>query len=94
MGIIFPLRRCDDTAALLFSIHSLSKLCEYRSPSTVDLLICIRCVFVRKESIYIGKLEIVMGVGFIFYLSKHKGTKKDMACISQSFGLVKEKDVA
>lgn len=79
---------------LLLFYFLFTHLASYRSPSTVDLLICIRCVFVRKESIYIGKLEIVMGVRFIFYLSKHKGTKKDMACISQSFGLVKEKDGA
>lgn len=94
MGFIFLLRRCDDTATLLFSIHSHGKLCEYRSPGTADLLICIRCVFVRNGSIYIGKLEIVMRVEFIFYLSKYMGTKEDMACFSQSFGLVKEKDGA
>lgn len=74
--------------------HSASCACGYRSLSTADLVMCIRCVFVRKMSIYIGKLEIVMGVEFIFYLAKHMGTKVDMAFISQSFGLVKEKDGA
>lgn len=48
------------------------------------------CICEKGENLH-RKLEIVMGFGFIIYLHKHMGSKEDMVCISQSFGLVMEK---
>ena len=62
-----------------FFTHLASPVCIAMFLRIADLIVYIRCVFVRKGSIYSEKLELIMAVEFIFYLSEHMRTEKEMA---------------
>lgn len=63
----------------IFFTHLASPVCIAMFLRIADLIVYIRCVFVRKGSIYSEKLELIMAVEFIFYLSEHMRTEKEMA---------------